>query len=46
MRLRVCAAAILGVALLLTADPASAQYTGRLLADPATGETYRVELGG
>lgn len=46
MRLRVCAAAILGVALLFTADPASAQYSGRLLADPATGETYRVEIGG
>ena len=31
---------------LLTALPASAQYGGGSLSDPATGETYHVEIGG
>ena len=42
------ATAVLWLAFLLAAVPASAQYgiPGRGLPDPATGETYRVEIGG
>jgi hypothetical protein len=48
MQLRSRATAVLCLATLLVAVPASAQYGARrrVLSDPATGETYHVEIGG
>jgi hypothetical protein len=46
MQLRVRATAVLSLALLLAAVPASAQPQFAGLSDPATGETYHVEVGG
>jgi hypothetical protein len=46
MRLRSRTTSVLCLAVLLMAIPASAQYTLGGLADPATGETYHVEIGG
>jgi hypothetical protein len=46
MRLRSRATAVLCLAFLLAAVPASAQFGVRGLSDPATGETYHVEVGG
>lgn len=46
MRLRLRATPVLCLAFLLTAVPAGAQYGAAGLADPATGESYRVEIGG
>ena len=47
MRFRLGAAPVLCVVCLLAAaSPASAQYGSRTLSDPATGESYRVEIGG
>jgi len=37
---------VIGVALMLAAVPASAQYGGVSLSDPATGESYHVEVSG
>ena len=45
MRHRFRATALLCLACLLAAVPASAQFSGGL-SDPATGETYHVEVGG
>src|SRR5262245_30214810 len=45
MRLRSCTTAVFCLAVVLAAAPASAQY-GVPLSDPATGETYHVEVGG
>ena len=45
MQLRSCATAVVCFVVLLAAAPASAQY-GRGFSDPATGETYHVEIGG
>jgi hypothetical protein len=46
MRLRSRAIPVFCLAGLLAAAPASAQYGVGSLSDPATGETYRVEVGG
>lgn len=46
MRLRSRATAVLCLAFLLAAAPARAQYGTRGLSDPATGESYHVEVGG
>lgn len=47
MALRSRLTAVLCLLVLLSASPAFAQYAGRGgLSDPATGETYRVEIGG
>jgi hypothetical protein len=45
MSRRTCASAVLCLLYVLAAVPASAQYRGGF-SDPATGETYRVEVGG
>jgi hypothetical protein len=47
MRIRVAAALLLSAVFGLTAAvPAQAQYGAKRLSDPATGETYHVEIGG
>jgi hypothetical protein len=47
MQLRLRAIPVLCLGFLLTAIPAAAQYGGGVgLSDPATGESYRVEIGG
>ncbi len=47
MRFRYRATPVLCLACLLAASPASAQYGfGGGLSDPATGETYHIEIGG
>jgi hypothetical protein len=46
MRLRLRLTPVLCLAFLLTALPAAAQYGAAGLADPATGESYHVEIGG
>ena len=46
MQLRIRATAVLCFALLLAAAPASAQYGSVGLSDPATGESYHIEIGG
>jgi hypothetical protein len=46
MPFRPRATAVLCLASLLTAVPARAQYGFQGLSDPATGETYHVEIGG
>ena len=49
MRIRAFARAVVvsaGVLCLTAATPAAAQYTVRGLSDPATGETYHVEISG
>lgn len=46
MRLLLRTTSLLCLAVLLTAVPAAAQYGAAGLADPATGESYRVEIGG
>jgi hypothetical protein len=37
---------VIGFALMMAAAPASAQFGSQALADPATGETYHVEVAG
>ena len=46
MRRGVSATVLICAVLCLTASPARAQYGGRFASDRATGETYRVEVGG
>ena len=45
MRIRATSILIWSAILCLSATPASAQY-GRRMSDPATGETYHLEIGG
>jgi hypothetical protein len=46
MRLRLLATPVLCLGFLLTALPAAAQYGGQGLSDPATGESYHIEISG
>lgn len=46
MRIRVSAVIVLCAAALLISSPARAQYGAQLPSDRATGENYRVEVGG
>jgi hypothetical protein len=46
MRTRIAQILVWSAVLLLAATPARAQYGARQMADPATGETYHVEVSG
>jgi len=46
MRTRTAQILVWSALICLTATPARAQYTARPMADPATGETYHVEVSG